>query len=131
MLLPLEENRNRGLATARGKEKNADTERLPSFSSVTYCSGCGRRVVLESVRRATASGRPAYRHLRCSGARGGRRLCDQPGINERELANGLMPHLLSEAECAADLVAIHSPGSRTAGWCSAEAPDWKHSAQHQ
>lgn len=104
MVLQLEENRNRGLATARGKEKNAQIERLPSFSALTYCSGCGRRVVLESVRKPTAAGRPAYRHLRCSGARGGLRLCDQPGINERKLVYGLMPHLVSEAERVANLM---------------------------
>lgn len=114
VLLQLEENRNRSHATARGREQKAQTERLPSFSQRTYCRSCGRRVVLESVREPTSAGRPAYRHLRCSGARGGLRLCDQPGINEYKLVYGLMPHLLSEAKRVANLMLPSSdPGSGT------------------
>jgi DNA invertase Pin-like site-specific DNA recombinase len=120
VVLQLEENRNRGLATARGKEKKAEAERLPSFSALTYCSGCGRRVVLESVRKPTAAGRPAYRHLRCSGARGGLRLCDQPGINERTLVYGLMPHLVNEAERVASLMIPAGNGGTADGDTDAE-----------
>jgi hypothetical protein len=112
VLLQLEENRNRGHATARGREKKHQGDRLPSFSTIAYCRSCGRRVVLESIRKPSAAGRPAYRHLRCSGARGGLRLCDQPGINERKLVYGLMPHLVSEAERVATLMI---PGSEASG----------------
>jgi DNA invertase Pin-like site-specific DNA recombinase len=104
VLMQLEENRNRGRATARGKERRASIHHLPSFTSISYCSACGCRLVLDTVRQRKTPGLPPYRHLRCKDNSAIRRLCDQPGINERNLVYGLMPHLVLEAERVSNLM---------------------------
>lgn len=99
VLTLLAENADRGRAIAR--RRTSDTERMPSFTTVTFCS-CGRRLRQQST-KPRAEG-PATRTLRCSGARRAVGLCDQRGISERKLCYELLPLLVAEAERVAGLM---------------------------
>lgn len=101
VLALLAENSEKGRAIAR--RRSSDTERMPSFTAVAFCS-CGRRLRQQSTRAGRKDGEPALRTLRCAGARRAVGLCDQPGISERRLCYELLPLLVAESERVAGLM---------------------------
>lgn len=102
VLTQLEQNRNRGVAVARGRQ--AATGSMPGFTPVTHCGACGRRLRQQSTRAGRGPGQPPYRTLRCSGASAAVGTCDQPGIAERKLCYQLVPLLMREADRVANLM---------------------------
>jgi DNA invertase Pin-like site-specific DNA recombinase len=117
VLALLAENGDKGRAIAR--RRSSDAERMPSFTPVAFCT-CGRRLRQQSTRAGRREGEPAYRTLRCSGARRAVGLCDQPGISERKLCYELLPLLVAEAERVAGLMV---GGSRNQRGPAAVAPE--------
>lgn len=99
VLALLAENAEKGRAIAR--RRSSDTERMPSFTAVAFCS-CGRRLRQQSTK--TQSDGTSVRTLRCAGARRAVGLCDQRSINERRLCAELLPVLVAEAERVAGLM---------------------------
>jgi len=97
VLAQLEENRNRGRASARGRQA-ANPDAMPSFTPVAFCAACGRRLRQQSTRAGRRPEDPPYRTLRCSGAKTANPLCDQRGISERVLCQTLAPLLVEIVE---------------------------------
>ncbi len=107
VLALLAENGEKGRAIAR--RRSSDSERMPSFTAVAFCS-CGRRLRQQSTKPQKNG--PAVRTLRCAGARRAVALCDQPGISERRLCAELLPLLVGEAERVAGLMVGGNSGQR-------------------
>lgn len=106
-------NHNRGAATARGKER-ANPDRMPSFTSITFCGACGHRLGQQSTRAGKGPNGIPYRNLRCSAAREPMGPCSERGISERTLCYELMPKLVGEAERVSALMIGGAPMLTTA-----------------
>lgn len=91
-------NHNRGLATARGKERAKPADHLASFTAITFCGCCGRRLRQQSTRAGKGPNGIPYRTLRCSGSGRAMGQCSQPGISERSLVAQLIPFLAAQAD---------------------------------
>ncbi len=111
VLALLAENSEKGRAIAR--RRSSDSERMPSFTAVAFCT-CGRRLRQQSTRAGKNPGEPAHRTLRCAGARRAVGLCDQPGISEQRLCYELLPLLVAEAERVAGLMLGNNRTGRAA-----------------